>query len=151
MRHLLCTPAGVDNPGHPFIITVGCVAGDEESYKVFADFMDKVIDSRHGGYAKVHIKIVFMIKYTQGLLQDAKHKTDLDPNNLKGGDNLDPNYVLSSRVRTGRSIRGYGLPPHCTRAERRAVEKIVMDALGSLTGELKGTTSSDEFIHTSSG
>ena len=25
---------GVDNPGHPFIKTVGCVAGDEESYVV---------------------------------------------------------------------------------------------------------------------
>lgn len=25
---------GVDNPGHPFIKTVGMVAGDEESYKV---------------------------------------------------------------------------------------------------------------------
>ena len=25
---------GVDNPGHPHIYTVGCVAGDEESYEV---------------------------------------------------------------------------------------------------------------------
>ena len=25
---------GVDNPGHPHIYTVGCVAGDEESYTV---------------------------------------------------------------------------------------------------------------------
>lgn len=25
---------GVDNPGHPFIKTVGLVAGDEESYEV---------------------------------------------------------------------------------------------------------------------
>ena len=45
--------SGVDNPGHPFIMTVGCVAGDEESYKVFADFLDKVIESRHGGYSTV--------------------------------------------------------------------------------------------------
>ena len=64
--------------------------------------------------------------------------TDLNADNLKGGDNLDSNYVLSSRVRTGRSIRGYSLPPHCTRAERRAVEKIVTDALNSLDGEYKG-------------
>lgn len=71
-------------------------------------------------------------------MQDAKHKTDLNPENLKGGDNLDSNYVLSSRVRTGRSIRGYSLPPHCSRAERRAVEKIVVDALASLGGEFKG-------------
>lgn len=26
---------GVDNPGHPFIKTVGCVAGDEETYEVW--------------------------------------------------------------------------------------------------------------------
>lgn len=32
--------------------------------------------------------------------------------------------MLSSRVRTGRSIKGYTLPPHCSRAERRAVEKL---------------------------
>ena len=71
-------------------------------------------------------------------LQDAKHSTDLNPDNLKGGDDLDPKYVLSSRVRTGRSIRGYSLPPHCSRAERRAVEKIVVEALATLDGPLKG-------------
>ena len=29
-----CIQTGVDNPGHPFITTVGMVAGDEESYEV---------------------------------------------------------------------------------------------------------------------
>ncbi|KXJ25076.1 Creatine kinase, testis isozyme [Exaiptasia diaphana] len=71
---------GVDNPGHPFIMTVGCVAGDEESYDVFGDLLDPVIEARHGGYKKTD-----------------KHKTDLNPENLKGGDDLDSNYVLSSR------------------------------------------------------
>lgn len=42
---------------------------------------------------------------------------------IKGGV-FDENYVLSSRVRTGRSIRGLSLPPGCTRAERREVEKV---------------------------
>lgn len=37
---------------------------------------------------------------------------------------FDEKYVLSSRVRTGRSIRGLSLPPACTRAERREVEKV---------------------------
>ncbi|KTF91439.1 hypothetical protein cypCar_00041529 [Cyprinus carpio] len=87
---------GVDNPGHPFIKTVGCVAGDEETYEVFKELLDP------------------------------------------GGDDLDANYVLSSRVRTGRSIRGFCLPPHCSRGERRAVEKLSVDALGALTGDLKG-------------
>jgi len=115
-----CIQTGVDNPGHPFIMTVGCVAGDEETYEVFKEFLDDVIDKRHAGYAK-----------------DAKHQTDLDPSHLVGGD-FDPKYVLSSRVRTGRSIRGICLPPHCTRAERRKVESLCVEALGGLTGEFSG-------------
>merc|ERR1712212_1245840 len=46
--------------------------------------------------------------------------------------------IPSSRVRTGRSIKGIALPPHCTRGERRAVEKIAVDALAGLEGEFKG-------------
>ena len=80
------------------------------------------------------------------LQQDAKHSTDLNPDNLKGGDDLDSNYVLSSRVRTGRSIRGYSLPPHCTRAERRVVEKIVIEALATLDGPLKGINCNFKFV-----
>lgn len=34
-----CIQTGVDNPGHPFIKTVGCVAGDEESYEVISQFV----------------------------------------------------------------------------------------------------------------
>ncbi len=105
-----------------FVCFSGCVAGDEESYETFAELMDPIIEKRHNNYKK-----------------DQIHKTDLNPDNLKGGDDLDPKYVVSSRVRTGRSIRGLSLPPHCTRAERRAVEKIVTEALDTLDGELKGT------------
>ena len=45
----------------------------------------------------------------------------------QGGDDLDPNYVLSSRVRTGRSIKGFTLPPHNSRGERRAIEKLSIE------------------------
>lgn len=51
---------------------------------------------------------------------------------------FDERYVLSSRVRTGRSIRGLSLPPACTRAERREVERVVVDALAGLKGDLSG-------------
>lgn len=46
--------------------------------------------------------------------------------------------MLSSRVRTGRSIRGLALPPACTRAERREVERVVADALSGLKEDLLG-------------
>jgi len=111
---------GVDNPGHPFISTVGVVAGDEESYEVFADLFDPIIEERHNGYKKTDT-----------------HKTDLDASKIKGG-MLNENYVLSSRVRTGRSIKNHSLPPHCTRAERRSVENLVVNALASLSGDLAG-------------
>merc|ERR1719262_523110 len=53
---------GVDNKGHPMIKTVGMVAGDEESYEVFKELFDPVINLRHGGYGP-----------------NTKHPTDLDP------------------------------------------------------------------------
>ena len=108
---------GVDNPGHPFILTVGAVAGDEESYDTFAELFDPIIEERHNGFKKTDL-----------------HKTDLDSSKIRGG-KFDERYVLSSRVRTGRSIRGFSLPPHCTRAERREVENIVCEALDGLKGE----------------
>lgn len=59
MRHaVMCV-------GHPFIMTVGCVAGDEESYEVFKELLDLVIEDRHGGYKPTDM-----------------HKTDLNPDNL---------------------------------------------------------------------
>jgi len=111
---------GVDNPGHPFIMTVGCVAGDEESYEVFKEFFDPIIEARHAGYKPTD-----------------KHKTCLDPSQIEG-DQFDMNYVISSRCRTGRSIRGYSMPPWCSRAERNMVEKIVVDGLSNLGGEFTG-------------
>lgn len=51
---------------------------------------------------------------------------------------FDERYVLSSRVRTGRSIRGLSLPPACSRAERREVERVAVTALAGLKGDLAG-------------
>ncbi|NXI53774.1 KCRS kinase, partial [Chloroceryle aenea] len=116
-----CIQTGVDNPGHPFIKTVGMVAGDEESYEVFAEIFDPVIKARHNGYDP----------------RTMKHHTDLDASKITHGQ-FDERYVLSSRVRTGRSIRGLSLPPACTRAERREVENVVVTALAGLKGELSG-------------
>uniref|UniRef100_A0AAR2IRR7 Creatine kinase S-type, mitochondrial n=2 Tax=Pygocentrus nattereri TaxID=42514 RepID=A0AAR2IRR7_PYGNA len=116
-----CIQTGVDNPGHPFIKTVGMVAGDEESYEVFAELFDPVIKDRHNGYDP----------------RSMKHPTDLDASKITSG-MFDERYVLSSRVRTGRSVRGLSLPPACTRSERREVERVVVQALSGLKGDLTG-------------
>merc|ERR1719352_1565783 len=117
-----CIKTGMDNKGHPMIKTVGMVAGDEESYETFKELFDPVIDLRHGGYAP-----------------DAKHPTDLDVSKLSSTP-IDPSgkYVISTRVRTGRSIRGLRLPPCCSQYERREVERVMSKALLGLKGELLG-------------
>lgn len=51
-------------------MTVGCVAGDEETYEVFKELLDPVIEDRHGGYKPTD-----------------KHKTDLIPENLQVNNN----------------------------------------------------------------
>jgi creatine kinase len=117
-----CIKTGVDNKGHPMIKTVGAVAGDEESYTLFRDFFDPVISDRHNGYAA-----------------DAKHPTDLDVRKLSTTQ-IDPTgkYVLTSRCRTGRSVRGTRLPPCTTFDERREVERVVVKGLLNMTGDLAG-------------
>ena len=56
----------IDNLGHQYIMTVGAVAGDEESYDVFKDLFDPIIEERHGSYQP-----------------SDEHKTDLNPDNLQ--------------------------------------------------------------------
>ena len=117
-----CIKTGVDNPGHPHIKTVGLVAGDEESYEVFKDLFDPVISARHNGYAA-----------------DAHHPTNLNVDELSTT-KIDPDgkYVITSRCRTGRSVRGFRLPPCCDFEERRRLEAIIVKSLLSLEGDLKG-------------
>merc|ERR1719379_2638569 len=93
------------------IKTVGLTAGDEESYEVFKELFDPIISDRHNGYGV-----------------DDKQPTDLD---------IDK-YVLTTRVRTGRSVRGFKLPPTIEFEERRQLENLVTKALLNMEGDLKG-------------
>ena len=52
---------------------------------------------------------------------------------------FDEKYVRSCRVRTARSLRGLCLSPAISRAERREVERLLVDALDGLSGDLAGT------------
>ena len=104
------------------------VAADEESYEVFKELFDPVIAKRHGGYKA-----------------DARHPSSMDITKLSQT-KIDPTcdsegnckYVLTSRCRTGRSVRGIALPPGCTFEERRELERVVVKGLKNLEGELEG-------------
>jgi creatine kinase len=97
-------------------------ACDEESYEVFKELFDPVNSARHGGYAA-----------------DAIQPTNLDTSQLLDTD-IDPEgkYVLTTRVRTGRSIKGYQLPPTITFEDRRKLEALAVKALLAMEGDLKG-------------
>merc|ERR1711934_985280 len=117
-----CIKTGVDNPGHPHIKTVGMTACDEESYEVFKELFDPVISARHNGYGA-----------------DAKQPTNLEITSLSDTD-IDPEgkYVLTTRVRTGRSIRGFMLPPTISCEDRRRLEALAVKGLMGMKGDLAG-------------
>jgi len=98
----------------------GIYAGDWDSYKVFSDIFDPIIQEYHG------------------ISADAKHESDMDVTKIKG--NIDPTApVKSTRIRVGRSIDGFGLSPGITRLQRVAVEELMKKAFGNLKGDLAGS------------
>jgi len=123
-----CMKPGVDNPGHVAIKSVGLVAGDEESYETFKELFDPVIDKAHHGFPA-----------------HARHRTDLNHQKLSTT-RIDPTcnsdgqckYVMTSRVLTGRSVRGMRLPPAIGFEERRELERVLVKTLLKLDGDLKG-------------
>merc|ERR1711970_955923 len=98
----------------------GIYAGDWDSYKVFADVFDPLIQEYHG------------------ISPDAVHESDMDVTKIKG--NIDPTApVHSTRIRVGRSIDGFGLSPGTTKEQRLGVENLMKKAFANLTGDLAGT------------
>merc|ERR1719359_548921 len=117
-----CIKTGIDNPGHPHIKTVGLTAGDEDCYETFKELFDPIISDRHNGYAPD-------AKQPTNLKIDEILDTDIDPYNK---------YVLTTRVRTGRSVRGFKLPPVIGFEERRKLEAVAVKGLLNMTDDLKG-------------
>ena len=59
------------------------------------------------------------------IAQDGVHVSDMDDSKLSGSMDPSGKYVISTRIRVGRNIRGFGLSPGIKRADRAAVEKMV--------------------------
>jgi len=98
----------------------GIYAGDWDSYKVFSDVFDPLIQEYHG------------------ISADAVHTSDMDVTKIKG--NIDSTApVHSTRIRVGRSIDGFGLSPGITKEQRLGVENLMKKAFANLTGDLAGT------------
>ncbi|KAF3852632.1 hypothetical protein F7725_005987 [Dissostichus mawsoni] len=89
-----CTPAGP--------ASVGCVAGDAESYILFCDFFDRVIEAHHGHK-----------------ITSQTPESDFNCDNLKGGEDLDRSYAVRCEVSVVRGVEGFCFPTHCSRGERR--------------------------------
>ncbi|XP_045196942.1 arginine kinase-like isoform X1 [Mercenaria mercenaria] len=100
----------------------GIYASDPEAYDTFSDVFYPIIREYH----KV-----------DKLEHPAPDFGDL--NNLGFGD-LDPKgqFINSTRIRVGRSHANYGFPPTSTKEDRLEMEKMTVDALRTLRGELAG-------------
>merc|ERR1712154_172762 len=98
----------------------GIYAGDWDSYKVFADVFDPIIQEYHG------------------ISADSVHTSDMDVGKIKG--NIVAGApVHSTRIRVGRSIDGFGLSPGITKEQRLGVESLMKKAFANLKGDLAGT------------
>ncbi|XP_967811.3 arginine kinase [Tribolium castaneum] len=113
-----CIQSGLENPDS----NIGVYAPDPEAYTVFAELFDPIINEYHGGFKKTD-------QHPASTWGDLKSIGDVDP---------DQKYVVSTRIRCGRSLAGYPFNPCLTEAQYKEMEKKVSGTLMSLTGELKG-------------
>merc|ERR1712145_36621 len=97
----------------------GIYAGDWDSYKVFSDVFDPLIQEYHG------------------IAADSTHTSDMDASKIRGTISKEA-PVHSTRIRVGRNIDGFGLSPGITKQQRIDVEKLMSTALSKLTGDLAG-------------
>lgn len=100
----------------------GIYAPDPEAYKVFGEIFDPIIEDYHMGFKKT----------------DRHPATDWGNTDSIG--NVDPagKYVISTRVRCGRSVQGYPFNPCLNETQYREIEKKVSGALLDMKGELSG-------------
>ncbi|CCW65740.1 unnamed protein product [Phytomonas sp. EM1] len=101
----------------------GVYAPDAESYKTFAPLFDPIIEDYHQGFKPNDRQPAMNF----GSMSDF---VDLDP---------EGKYIVSTRVRCGRSIVGFPFNPLLTEPQYREMEGMVKETLEHLDGELKGS------------
>nr|AIR96015.1 arginine kinase [Apis cerana cerana] len=114
-----CIQSGVENLDSG----VGIYAPDAEAYTLFADLFDPIIEDYHGGFKKTD-------EHPPKDFGDVDSLGNLDPAN---------EFIVSTRVRCGRSLEGYPFNPCLTEAQYKEMEEKVSSTLSGLEDELKGT------------
>jgi creatine kinase/arginine kinase len=102
--------SGLKNPDS----SIGIYAGDEESYELFGDIFNPIIEEYHG------------------FSQTQMHRTSLNVEDLKGG-NIEDESIISTRIRVGRNFLEFPLGSNISKKDRDEVESRAKDALESLT------------------
>ncbi|VVC28422.1 ATP:guanido phosphotransferase, N-terminal,ATP:guanido phosphotransferase, catalytic [Cinara cedri] len=113
-----CVQSGFENHDSG----VGIYAPDADSYTVFAPIFDPIIEDYHKGFKSTD-------KHPEKDWGDVNTLGDLDPQGK---------YIISTRVRCGRSLQGYPFNPLLTEAQYKEIESNVSSTLTALSGELKG-------------
>ena len=103
----------------------GVYAGDAECYSTFALLLDPIIQEHHRSRTR-----------RRGL---RRHRTNLDTQFLASRQ-IDPEgqYILSTRLRLARSIKGFRFAPCINRSERRAIEALVRECCREWDGHKNG-------------
>jgi len=102
---------------------VGIYAPDAEAYSLFAPLFDPIIEDYHVGFSQTD-------KHPAKDFGDTSTLVNVDP---------EGKYVVSTRVRCGRSLEGYPFNPCLTESHYKEMEAKVSSTLATLEGELKGT------------
>uniref|UniRef100_A0A0A9YXS3 arginine kinase n=1 Tax=Lygus hesperus TaxID=30085 RepID=A0A0A9YXS3_LYGHE len=101
----------------------GVYAPDAEAYSIFAPLFNHIIEEYHDGFQPKD-------KQPTQKFGDTDQFIDLDPEGT---------YVLSTRVRCGRSLANYPFNPLLTAELYKQIETNVKENLSNFDGELKGT------------
>jgi len=99
---------------------IGIYTGDAHSYSLFSKILDPIIHEYHV------VKETFA--HDPGLAQT--HLPPLDP---------DKAFILSSRVRVARNLKGFSFPGHITAENRNLVESLVSEAIKKIPQDLAGS------------
>lgn len=113
-----CIQSGVENLDSG----VGIYAPDAEAYTLFAPIFNPIIEDYHEGFKPTD-------KHPQTDFGDVNTIVNVDPTGK---------YVVSTRVRCGRSLKGYAFNPCLTEANYKEMEDKVSAIFNTFEGELKG-------------